>query len=194
MVDSTVGGATDPAVSGRQVDTTAAEEWRPLDRRAVMIWRVRATVIAVVVATIGGLAVIAWRITDPQPPTGDGSLDLSLIASNVTAVVGAVTAACVTAAAGSIVVASRRYRRWRWRVGPDAVVVERGLWRHRRVQVPIDDIHTLSEHTGPLLRRFDVLKVQAFASGPVGSVSLPVLGEADVAALRHGLGFDDDDR
>lgn len=185
MAGSTTAGERPPTGDG----DTATVMWCQLSRRAITIWRVRAATGAVAALAAVGLVIVLAQLIDPS--TGIDAVDRRLTTSGVTFVAALVGAVAVLASAVMFTVAPRRYRHWRWLVDADTLTVECGWWRHRRVQVPIADVHTLSERTGPLQRGWRVCKVRAYSSGPIGSVTLPVLERTDVAALRHSLEFDD---
>lgn len=193
MVSSAVGGPADGATIDGSSNATSVVAWRQLSERAVTIWRLRAAltlggVLIAFAAVLGAVLAVA-----PFPSVGVDVVDGALTTSRIAGLLASLATFSVVVAAGMTAMAPRRFLRFRWRVDGDTLLVERGWWRHRRAQVPIAEIHTLSERAGPLLRRWHVQKVRAFASGPVGSVSVPIVDADDVAILRCKLGFDDDE-
>ncbi len=77
------------------------------------------------------------------------------------------------------------YRRWRWEVTQTEVRLQSGLIIIKRTVIPMARIQHVDTSQGPILRMFDLSEVHV--STAAGSHKIPMLAEADAAAIRDRI-------
>ncbi len=133
-------------------------------------------------------AVIIWRITGAA-----WAVVVGAIAITVGAVAGSGVAATIAAVATGILLVlawllpARRYRRWRYAIGEDALEIHRGVWTRTSSAVPFHRIQQIDVAQGPLQRRHGVVTLQLRTAAAASDGTVPHLDADDASVLRAGL-------
>jgi membrane protein YdbS with pleckstrin-like domain len=137
-----------------------------LDPRVRVVWGVRALLLAAVLGA--GLAVVDRFVAAVATPLAAGVV-------------------VVTATAG-LLHAHYRYRRWRYALEADALVLQRGVVTHVDSAVPYVRIQHVDTRRGPLDRVAGVTAVVVFTAGSRGAdVTVPGLDPERARALQRRL-------
>lgn len=125
----------------------------PLDRRVLRLWRIRAGagVVAVVGATGGGLGVVA-----PAPVT---ALSVGLLAS--------------LSSAGAWWWTGAHWRRWRFRIGDDALHLDHGIVTRHRSTIPYHRVQHIDLEAGPLERWLGVTTLILRTASATSDATVP---------------------
>lgn len=133
-------------------------------------------------------AVAIWRIT-----AVGWVLVLAVVGVGVAALTGPAVAAAIAGVAAVVclvlawVLPPRRYRRWRYAIGADALEIHRGVWTRTTSAVPFHRIQQIDVSQGPLQRRHGVATLQLRTAAAASDGTVPHLDAADAATLRAGL-------
>ncbi|MFM7535470.1 MAG: PH domain-containing protein [Acidimicrobiales bacterium] len=158
-----------------------ASEWRPLNPRITVLWRCTWFLAGVPVGVLVTVAVLV-----AAGPVGGSWFLTALVPVLVAAAVGG---------AGSVLWVPRRYAAWRYRFGPDALEIERGvIWRTISA-VPYQRIQQVEIEHGPIQRRLGMVSLRAMTAAALSLASLPGISTTDAGDLRswllHRAGRDD---
>lgn len=86
---------------------------------------------------------------------------------------------------GLTIVAAAQYFTFRYRTGPDGVVIRSGLFQRTNRDIPYERIHTVNLHQSLLHRLFAVTEVRLeSAGGKDAEATMRVLSQADARALE----------
>jgi membrane protein YdbS with pleckstrin-like domain len=140
------------------------EPTRRLAPRARWVWRATQLLGWLVVSVIG--AVVAARL--------DGVWSTLVV---VAPLVGLV--------AGTAVVPEIRWRRWRWDVQPEAIVIRHGLFTVRETLVPMLRVQHVDTTSDLIEQRLELATVVVHTAA--GSHRIPLLTVADARELRDRI-------
>ena len=142
-----------------------------LDPKIKAVWRISdALGIVIVFAVALGLELIPWAV-DPSTRVVMGPL------LAITAGMGVVFFVVFMA-----VVTPLRYARWRYRLEPEFLEIQKGIvWRTHTV-VPFIRVQNTDTKQGPILRLFGLASVTV--STAAGAMEIPGLGAGEADALR----------
>lgn len=141
-----------------------------LDPRQKMVMRVRALVAGLVPM---GALIAGDFVAEAQLGTPFGYLSGFAVALYTVAVIG---------------LPGRRYRRWGYHMGGDAIRIACGLWVRRETIVPFARVQHIDVSRGPLERSFGVATLTLHTAGSYNStVALPGLAYDDANAIRETI-------
>lgn len=80
-----------------------------------------------------------------------------------------------------------RWRRWRWRLGPEALHLRFGVLVRRSEHVPYFRIQHIELVNGPIERWLGLTTVTVTTASASGAAVLPGIGQRDAPALRQAL-------
>lgn len=137
-----------------------------LDRRVLLIWGLRAAILAAIVALLVAL-VSRFLVSLPRPaPAAAGGAVFILGAGLVLA----------------------RYRRWGYTIRDDALYLDRGVITRVRTVVPMVRIQHTDTQRRPLDRLVGLSRTVVYTAGSRGAdVSIPGLAPDDATALQERL-------
>lgn len=130
---------------------------QPVDRRAVMVWRVEGAIdgaIALVLAI--GLAI---------------ALAFAGVAIPVAAI--PVVVAIVFAALAIVVLPERQWRSWRYAIDEREIELRHGIWWQSWVRIPMMRVQHVDTRRGPLDRRYGIANLVLYTAA--GSRQIPGL-------------------
>lgn len=133
-------------------------------------------------------AVVIWRTTGAAWAVGAGSIAIAVGALAGSGV--AVAVAVVVMVALLVLVWTlppRRYRRWRYAIGDDALEIRRGVMVRRSSAVPFHRIQQIDVSQGPLQRRHGVVTLELRTAAAASDGLVPHLDAEHAATLRTGL-------
>lgn len=151
-----------PRIDGAE---SSDPRYRPLPRKALVVWQVENLVGAVAVATVGLVVLHAPFVDDSWQ-----SWALPVL----------VGLALVTVVELAWLI-PQRYRHYRYAILDDCIVVVRGRFLVRVSTFPLHQVLYVETRQGPLLRYFDLVRVQMGTIADPHSVGpLPQAGAAEV--------------
>lgn len=147
---------------------------RPLDPRAVTLWR------------IGGfLSMLLWGpllflpvfFVDMLVSAGETHWVLDVVVATALAVVQAIVRI--------VVFPQLRYRYWRFQLTEEHLFLQRGLIVVRRTMIPLIRVQNVDTVQGPIARRFGLWSVIVFTAA--NAQSIPALSESEADQLRRTI-------
>jgi uncharacterized protein len=145
--------------------------WHHLHPRVTMLWWWSSLGRGV---ALGAVAFVALSILD---------VGASWVVRAVACLAGG---ALLGAVAGWITV-PRRYRRWRYRFGEDALEVERGIWWRTVSAVPYQRIQQVEVGHGPLQRRLGMVTLSLRTASLAALGTLPGIAADEATEVRAAL-------
>lgn len=101
--------------------------------------------------------------------------------------VGGLTGGLAVGGLSGLVLVRRRYRAWRYRFGPDALELERGIWWRTASAVPYQRIQQVEVEHGPIQRRLGLVQLSLRTASTSSLGSLPGIAEAEAGTIRSWL-------
>jgi uncharacterized protein len=87
-----------------------------------------------------------------------------------------------------ILLATRQYDRWRYKLTPESLVIRKGLMFQSERYIARDRVQHIDINSGPFDRKFGLVQVVVYAAGATGSVGLiPGLPPEEADRLREQL-------
>jgi uncharacterized protein len=86
-----------------------------------------------------------------------------------------------------LVLVGRRYERWRYRFGEEALEIEQGIWWRTSSAVPYQRIQQVEIEHGPVERRLGLVGLALRTASASSLGSLPGVAESEAVALRGWL-------
>ncbi|HLO99021.1 MAG TPA: PH domain-containing protein, partial [Fimbriimonas sp.] len=87
-----------------------------------------------------------------------------------------------------ILLATRQYERWRYKLTPESLVIRKGLLYQSERYIARDRVQHIDINSGPFDRKFGLVQVVVYAAGATGSVGLiPGLPPEEADWLRSQL-------
>lgn len=134
-------------------------------------------------------AVVAWRISAAfslLAPLVLSSTLLAVIAPGLTGVLLLISAPPLF---GLMVwwLPKARWRRWRWRLGPEALHLRFGVLIRRSEHVPYFRIQHIELVNGPIERWLGLTTLTVTTASASGAAVLPGMSQTDAPALRQAL-------
>lgn len=71
-----------------------------------------------------------------------------------------------------ILLATRQYERWRYKLTPESLVIKKGLLYQSERHIARDRVQHIDINSGPFDRKFGLVQVVVYAAGATGSVGL----------------------
>lgn len=134
-------------------------------------------------------AVVSWRISAAFSllfPIATLSLLLSLLAPSIAGIT-LLVAAPVLFLVLVWWLPLARWRRWRWRLGPEALHLRFGVLIRRSEHVPYFRIQHIELVNGPIERWLGLTTVTVTTASASGAAVLPGIAQTDAPALRQAL-------
>jgi len=144
---------------------------RPLDPRAVTLWRIG-----------GALAMLFWGPILFVPVFAVDAIMNMGEYHWFTDIAIASALATVQAVIRIAVFPPLRYRWWRFQLTDEHLFLQRGLLVVRRTMIPLVRVQNVDTVQGPIARRFGLWSVVVFTAA--NAQSIPALSEAEADALR----------
>lgn len=148
----------------------SAEQWTPLDPRVVGLWRLAG--IGTAVAVAAALGVAEWLVRRAGAP---GWLPVAVVP----------VAVGVVGVAVAVVGPVLAHRRWRYRLGPRALELRRGVVVHRRSAVPYLRVQQVELAQGPVERWLGLTRVVITTAAATSDGAVPGLSAESAERLRE---------
>jgi uncharacterized protein len=151
-------------------DPAPDDSWRPLHPRMVLRWRLDLLGTGFTTAVLLGVAELTARMADLL-----GGVPRGLFPGLVTLV----TIASV------LIWPPLAYRRWRYRLGPDALEIRRGVLVHRESSVPYRRVQQVDLSRGPIDRLLGLTSADLTTAAATSDGSVPGLSPPDAERFRQ---------
>ncbi len=147
---------------------------RPLDPRAVTLWRIGG---ALSMLLWGPLLFLPVFFVDQIVSLGETHWFIDIAVATGLAVVQAIIRI--------VVFPQLRYRYWRFQLTEDHLFLQRGFIVIRRTMIPLVRVQNVDTVQGPIARRFDLWSVVVFTAA--NAQSIPSLSQAEADQLRKTI-------
>ncbi|MEX2532752.1 MAG: PH domain-containing protein [Nitriliruptoraceae bacterium] len=134
-------------------------------------------------------AVVAWRISAAFSLLAPLVLFSTLLAIVAPGLAGVLLLISTPALFGILVwwLPKARWRRWRWRLGPEALHLRFGVLIRRSEHVPYFRIQHIELVNGPIERWLGLTTLTVTTASASGAAVLPGMSQTDAPALREAL-------
>ncbi len=147
---------------------------RPLDPRAVTLWRIGG---ALSMLFWGPLLFLPVFFVDQIVSLGETHWLLDISVATVLAV--------LMASVRVVLFPQLRYRYWRFQLTEEHLFLQRGFIVVRRTMIPLVRVQNVDTVQGPIARRFDLWSVVVFTAA--NAQSIPSLSQAEADHLRKTI-------